>query len=111
MLASNTLLRPVVNRINRTPVQEELSEASYTVYLVCARERQAALRALLVEQLEAANYPVRDIEQHAFGDSAAEVEAKLYATSVDAQELDRLMLLLGRQPGVQQVFWSASAEE
>lgn len=34
VLASNTLLRPVVNRINRRPVNEETSEATYTVYAI-----------------------------------------------------------------------------
>ena len=29
VLASNTLLRPAVNRINRRPVDEEASEATY----------------------------------------------------------------------------------
>lgn len=111
VLASNTLLRPVVNRINRTPMQEALSEASYTVYLLCDRERQADLRALLMDQLDAANYPVRDVEQHAFGEVAVAIEALLYATAVNPDELDRLMLELRRQPGVQQAFWSPCAEE
>lgn len=37
VLASNTLLRPVVNRINRRPVHEESSEATYTVRVICSR--------------------------------------------------------------------------
>ena len=34
VLASNTLLRPVVNRINRRPVHEESSVATYTVRVI-----------------------------------------------------------------------------
>lgn len=45
VLAANTLLRPVVNRINRQPVQEELSEATYTVYVICQRAPVRGARA------------------------------------------------------------------
>ena len=111
VLASNTLLRPVVNRINRRPVNEELSEATYRVYVICRRTAQAELREHLVAALEAASYPVRDVDQHPFGQADAEIEATLYATAVDADELDRVVALLESRPGVQQAFWNASAED
>ena len=110
VLASNTLLRPVVNRINRRPVQEEFSEATYAVYVICQRPRQAEVRERLVELLEAASYPVRDVDQHAFGQADAEIEATLYATAVEASALDRLMTILEAEPGVLQAFWNARSE-
>jgi len=111
VLASNTLLRPVVNRINRQPVKEALSEATYTVYVICNRARQADVREKLVALLEAASYPVRDVDQHPFGQSDAEIEAKLYATAVNPGELDRVITLVEAEAGVSQAFWNASAEE
>ncbi|MBS0507278.1 MAG: MgtC/SapB family protein [Proteobacteria bacterium] len=111
VLAANTLLRPVVNRINRQPLQEELGEATYAVYVICRRERQAAVREQLLHWLEAANYPVRDIDQHAFGQGDAEIEATLYATAVDGDELDQIMARLEAQEGVLQAFWNARAED
>jgi putative Mg2+ transporter-C (MgtC) family protein len=110
VLASNTLLRPVVNRINRRPVDEELAEATYALYVVCRRDVQAAVQDRLVELLEAASYPVRDVDQHAFGQADTEIEATLYATAVDADELDRVVAQLERQSGVLQAFWNARAE-
>ncbi len=111
VLAANTLLRPVVNRINRQPVQEEFSEATYTVYVICRRARQSEVREQLVEWLEAASYPVRDIDQHPFGQGDAEIEATLYATAVDGDELDQIMARLEAEDGVLQAFWNASAED
>ncbi|XAH26102.1 MgtC/SapB family protein [Xylophilus sp. GW821-FHT01B05] len=111
VLASNTLLRPVVNRINRRPIDEESSEAIYRVYVVCQREAQAELREKIVELLEAAQYPVREVDQHAFGQDEAEIQATLYATAVDSDELDRVIAALEAQPGVSQAFWDSSAEE
>ena len=52
VLASNTLLRPVVNRINRRPVNEEASEATYSVYVICRQESQADVLGKLAELLE-----------------------------------------------------------
>lgn len=111
VLASNTLLRPMVNRINRQPVNEESSEATYCVYVICRREAQAAVLEKLVEVLEGANYPIRDVDQHAFGQSDAEIQATLYATSVDSDELDQVANQMEALDGVLQVFWNSSAEE
>ncbi len=104
VLAANTLLRPVVNRINRRPLAEAQSEAMYRVYVVCEGARQADLREKLIELLEAANYPVQDVDQHAFGQNDAEIEATLYATAVVPEELDRVAAALEAQPGVSQAF-------
>ena len=111
VLAANTLLRPVVNQINRQPLEERFSEATYTVTVVCERDAQADAREKLVEWLEAANYPIRDIDQEPFGDEDVEMEAVLYATAVDGEELDKVMDRLQALPGVLQAFWSASADD
>jgi putative Mg2+ transporter-C (MgtC) family protein len=111
VLASNTLLRPVVNRINRRPVNEETSEATYTVYVICRRDAQGEVREKFVELLEAATYPVHAVKQHAFGQNDAEIEATLYATAVDGEELDRVMRQIEEQPGVVQAFWNPSSED
>jgi putative Mg2+ transporter-C (MgtC) family protein len=111
VLASNTLLRPVVNRINRQPVHEESSEATYTVYVICQRSRQAEVREKMIELLELAKYPVRDVDQHAFGQGDAEIRAILYATSVEAQELDTVTSQLEVEAGVLQAFWNTSSED
>lgn len=111
VLASNTLLRPVVNRINRRPVNEEASEATYSVYVICRRDAQADARESVLELLEAASYPVREIDQHAFGPHDAEIEATLYATAVNGEELDKVIQQIEALPGVTQAFWNTSAEE
>jgi len=111
VLASNTLLRPVVNRINRRPINEESSEAIYRFYVICQRNAQGDIREKLVELLEAASYPVRDVEQHAFGQGDTEIEATLYATAVDSEELDRIATALEAEIGVLQAFWNSSSEE
>src|SRR5712672_3193342 len=62
VLAGNTLLRPLVNAINRIPLDEKSSEATYYVKLLVDADASAALRDQVVERLEAAQYPVAEIE-------------------------------------------------
>ena len=110
VLASNTLLRPLVNQINRRPFNEESSEARYMVYVLCARELQSEVREKVLELLEEANYPARQMDEHAFGAAEVEIEITLYATAVQAEELDGVMKLAEALPGVRQAFWNASDE-
>ena len=62
VLAGNTLLRPLVNAINRIPLDEKASEATYYFKLAVTTEALPDMRDRLVEQLEAAKYPVADVD-------------------------------------------------
>ena len=55
VLAGNTLLRPLVNAINRIPLDEQASEATYYFKLAVTPEALPDMRDHLVERLEAAN--------------------------------------------------------
>ncbi|WP_312236389.1 MgtC/SapB family protein [Stenotrophomonas sp.] len=111
VLAANTLLRPVVNRIQRQPLQEASGEATYAVTVICQRDRQADVLDQLLVLLEQAHYPVRAVEPRPFGDRDVEIEAVLYATAVDADELDAVLAALSGMPGVLQAFWNAALED
>ena len=54
VLAGNTLLRPLVNAINRSPLDERASEATYEFRLTVDAASMDALREHLAEKLEAA---------------------------------------------------------
>ena len=111
VLAANTLLRPLVNAMNRQPLDTEAVEATYTVYVIAARQdRQNALEQ--VEQaLESAGYPIRELQQHAFGQGEVEIEATLMTTSVDGDALDAVVDGLSKRPQIHQEFWSPSTSE
>lgn len=111
VLASNTLLRPVVNRINREPIDTQAVEVTNTVYLIARREHQKEALRFLEETLEAARYTTRDLVVHAFGSDAVEIEAVLLATGVDGAELERITRKLAEQAYVIQAFWSPSTTE
>jgi putative Mg2+ transporter-C (MgtC) family protein len=109
VLAANTLLRPVVNRIHRQPLDTAAVEATYVVTVIAPRERRREALTLLESVFEAADYPLRNVEVQPFGPSEVEIEARLVATSIDGAELDRLIERLRESASVLQAFWSQDA--
>lgn len=111
VLAANTLLRPIVNAINRQPLDVQSAEVTNTIYLIAERAHQKMVMVQLEEELERSNYPARDLEAHAFGQTEIEIEATLAADSVDGDELDALVRRLAALPAVRQAFWNPSATD
>jgi putative Mg2+ transporter-C (MgtC) family protein len=111
ILAANTLLRPLVNNINRQPLDIESVEVTITDYVIAERAHQKLVMEQLEAELERSNYPTRDLDIHAFGEADVEIEATLAVTSVDGAELDALVKRLAALPSVRQAFWSLSTTE
>lgn len=111
VLAANTLLRPVVNRINRQPLTTPSVEVTCTVYVITPREHQKQALSQLRNLLELLNHPLGDLAVHAFGEHEVEIEATLSATSIEGAELDALVARLKAENYVQQAFWSPSTTE
>src|ERR1700724_1836337 len=111
VLSGNTLLRPLVNAIDRIPIDERASEASYDVLATTDAASVAAVRELLLEKLEAANYPVRDIDVTDRTSDTAEIVATLVSQSIEPEELDAVVAGLAGQPGVRHATWQTRALE
>jgi putative Mg2+ transporter-C (MgtC) family protein len=110
VLGGNTFLRPFVAWIERAPIDESATEAIYDVRLTVAEARRDALRDLLVEKLEEAKYPVRDLEELE-RDEEVELVATLAATSVNAAELDAVTTEFEKIPGVQHATWASRSTD
>ena len=111
ILAGNTLLRPLVDRINRAPVDERSAEATYEVHVLTQAEHVGEVRDLLAEQLERANYPIKEIEVSEHGDDVTELAATLVSTAVDPAEMDGVISALEASPLVSHATWSSSATD
>jgi putative Mg2+ transporter-C (MgtC) family protein len=110
VLAGNTLLRPLVNAINRAPIDEQASEATYSLKLLVNEDAAAGLRDQLVERLEAAKYPVAEVEEIERGD-LQEIVATLVSTAVEAKELDLVVSELQQKRGVRHATWESSTKD
>ena len=101
------MLRPLVNRINRIPIDEKAGEATYEVRLIANPRAADDAREALIEALEKAHYPVADVETVARSDDTAEIVATLVATSVVPDELDAVIEALEKLPGIDHATWES----
>lgn len=108
VLAGNTLLRPLVNYINRKPMDERVTEACYRVHVVCDPAVAADVRERLYEVLEKANYPLREIELLSEGDDEVELAAVLVPTTASPDELDAVVRNLELHVEIVSCAWTVS---
>lgn len=69
------------------------------------------MRDRIVDKLEAAKYPVADVEVAEIGDDILEIVAKLVATAVDPNELNAVAVDMQRQSGVRHATWEVSTTD
>lgn len=111
VLAGNTLLRPLVNAINRRPIDEGATEAIYEVRITTNADHRDDSRELLREVLEAANYPLQGMEIIEREQGGIEIVATLLGTAADPRELDDIVARLNRDPLVENASWSLRTTE
>ena len=111
VLAGNTLLRPLVNVINRQPIDDAMSEVTYTVCVIGYRLAQKQIIHRLEELLKLADYPAGKIEVRPFAQGEVQVFATLVATSAESEALDQVVDEISREHQVSQAFWSISTTD
>jgi putative Mg2+ transporter-C (MgtC) family protein len=108
VLAGNTLLRPLVNAIDRIPLNEQSSEATYEVIVTTDAARAAALRQSVIEKLDHAKYPVRETKIIYRPENTVEIVALLVSSAVEPEELEAVISEIMRLPGVTHATWEIS---
>ncbi|MEB3766621.1 MgtC/SapB family protein [Acinetobacter sp. MD2] len=104
ILAANTLLRPLVNMIDRQPLDAD-SEVTHVIYLIAAKDHRKLVMYKLTEILHHFNYPLKDLDVEPFGDNDIEIEATLIASSIEPTEMNEIIQQLNLMPQVQQAYW------
>jgi putative Mg2+ transporter-C (MgtC) family protein len=108
VVAGNTLLRPLVNYINRLPIDTKTTEARYRVHVVTDYRKVSEARDLLDETLEKVGYPILEIETLSETETQVELAAVLVPTSADAAVLDAVVAQLEKAPSIDSATWSVS---
>jgi putative Mg2+ transporter-C (MgtC) family protein len=111
VLAGNTLLRPLVNAINRASIEEGETEAIYEVGVTTKSKDLDEVRELLRDQLEAAHYPPKDIEAIEHEQGNVELIAVLVGTMADPNELDSVVSRLKACAPVVNASWTLRTTE
>ncbi|EGO93205.1 MgtC/SapB family protein [Acidiphilium sp. PM] len=108
ILAGNTLLRPLVNYINRRPIDARATEAQYAIHALCDPTDVSDVRDLLFAELEAAHYPIRAIETLSDSDELVELAATLVPTNAKPDELDAVVAALEKSSIIKTATWTVS---
>ncbi len=111
VLLINTLLRPLVDAINRIPMAGRSLEATYSVTVTTEASRAGPMGDLLTEHLEDAQLPVADLDVVPRGEERVEIVATLVSTNVDTTELDRLTDHLAEVHGIVHATWQARTHD
>lgn len=111
VLAGNTLLRPVVNAINRQPIDDKKSEVTYTVCVISNRSVQKQVIELLEFLLEQADHPIGRVEVRPFAQEEIQIFATLVCTSADSERLEKVVDEVSLTEHVTQAFWSISTTD
>ncbi len=109
VLAGNTLLRPLVNWVNRRPITPGTTEAKYAVHVTFFPRNVSDVRELLDAELDRASYPIREVEILSDGEEQMELAAILVPTSAKEAELDAVVTALEASPLVLSATWSMEA--
>lgn len=111
VLAGNTLLRPLVNAIDRIPLSERTSEATYKISITTDSKSAGDVRDEMNERLEAVSLPVRETKIVFHSNDNVEVAAVLVPLAVEPDDLDGVVAELSKLPGVSHATWHVSALE
>jgi putative Mg2+ transporter-C (MgtC) family protein len=108
ILAGNTLLRPLVNYINRRPISEHVTEAQYIVHALCDPEDVSDVRDILFSNLEVAHYPIGDIQTLSESDEVVELAAAFIPTNAKPFELDLVVAKLEKDAVIKSATWTVA---
>ena len=108
VLAGNTLLRPLVNYLDRRPLVAS-SEACYTFHVICKAEDSNIVRDIVSNTLKDAHYPHRKIDLLTKSDGTIELDALLSPHSAKSEDLDAICVTLNGHAEVLSTTWLASA--
>ncbi|HWW30592.1 MAG TPA: MgtC/SapB family protein [Steroidobacteraceae bacterium] len=110
VIAVNLLLRPLVQRINRQPLASAELQSGYVVNVVCKGDREAHVRALLLQGLSAGSIHLRRLDSSNIEDSdRVEVLAVLSADRRSDGVLEQIVGRLSLEPSVTAARWRVEA--
>jgi putative Mg2+ transporter-C (MgtC) family protein len=110
ILTANLLLRPLAQRINRTPVQAPEEVVLYVFECVCRTSDEAQIRALLLQNIGRTPlilYALHSEDQE--GASRVKVRAQVRSTGRKDEFLEQIVTRLSLEPGVTTIRWEIAS--
>ncbi len=109
VVLTNLFLRPLVRLINRQPRGAAETETHYSVELRCQGDREAHIRALLLQATSAAGLGLRRLTSENLEDSPqVTVSALLVSADRNDGALEQIIGRISLEPFVTAVHWQAA---
>jgi putative Mg2+ transporter-C (MgtC) family protein len=105
ILAANLLLRPLAQRINRTPVQAPEELVLYLVECVCRTSDEGHVRALLLENIGRTHLLLYALHSEDEETNRVRVRAQVKSVGRKDDLLEQIVTRLSLEPGVTTIRW------
>jgi putative Mg2+ transporter-C (MgtC) family protein len=110
ILSANLLLRPLAQRINRTPVQAPEEVVLYMFECVCRKSDEAKIRALLLQNIGSTPLVLYSLHREdEEGSSRVKLKAKVKSTGRKDELLEQIVTRLSLEPGVTTIRWEIAS--
>lgn len=112
VMVVNLALRPLVARINRQPIEQSELPRDYRVTLVVKPDREARMRALLLQGLAASGLHLSELDSRDIdGGGRVEITACVAADSNGDAALETIVGRLSLEPAVTSARWRSAMGE
>lgn len=112
IIGANVLLRPIVQRINRQPLDQGELSLPYDITVTCHGQDEETVRASVLAQIRATALMLRSLESHNVDSERVQVKARVVTTSRADTKLERIVGRLSLDPTIVAASWTlASGDE
>ncbi len=106
ILATNTLLLPLANAINKRPLTLSDLEGVCAIYVIASRKNGKEALTLFKREFKTRRYHIRRLDVVPFGNDDLKIVAVINSSSADEKGLDSVVETLADNELVNQSFWS-----
>ena len=110
VLSANLLLRPLANRINRTPLQPAEEVVLYHFECICRASDEGQIRALLLQNISSTALLLNSLHsEDEESTNRVKVKARLKSIGRKDELLERIVTRLSLEPSVTTIRWEILA--
>lgn len=109
VLAANTFLRPLAEAINRQPLNENASEATYQIDVELDVAEVGALKEAVEDDLDTRLYTIGETIVTPLSEESCTLSFVLAGSSAQPDDLDKVVAAISARRGVRHAAWSMRA--
>ncbi len=101
ILISNIALRFV----GRNMMRKQVTKEEYTLKIVCVEEKEAILRALLLQRLNDEHITLTNLESRTIENEKVKIYATVYTVGGTTHTIEHLVNRISMEPGITNIGW------